>query len=42
MPIKKKTKESDELTFVQLIIFYPILTFGLLVFLGFALSGFKP
>ena len=39
---KKKAKESDELTFIHLIIFYPILTFGLLVFFGLALNGFKP
>ena len=39
---KKKTKESDELTFIHLIIFYPILTFGLTVFFGLALNGFKP
>ena len=39
---KKKTKESDELTFIHFIIFYPILTFGLTVFFGLALSGFKP
>tara|TARA_B100000575_G_scaffold167879_1_gene134336 strand:- start:205 stop:567 length:363 start_codon:yes stop_codon:yes gene_type:complete len=39
---KKKAKESDELTFIHLIIFYPILTFGLLVFFGLALNGFNP
>ena len=39
---KQKKNEDKELTFIQFIIFYPMVTFGMLVFFGLAMNGFKP
>ena len=39
---KNKQIESDELTVIQFILFYPIATFSVLILLGLISSGFKP